>query len=765
MLLYQQIQAKFDTLQSSYETVLGVRFQSNDLMLSRYFSFPSLRDSFISSFIVDMKKTIHNNLKSACQERDHGSGIKSVQDVVTLQLRTLNDTYDIYTRLRANDADLQLEGMELGRVEEEIFPLHHVTRLSGLMYVDALLSFARKIEEELLSSTDSEWNLISNVGSVALSELAIREKWHRCVDYAMQVATLAFTMEAGEKSFWRDVGAVDSNLIIPEKDKCHRLLQHHCYDVIIGRALDHLSCGLFQYLYLLKSLPSDLKTALGTPLPNYLFDLINFVKKFLSDHKEDELWEHIATELEDRVLMKGLTYFFEVISSEIARLGADLDLKMIHQLSETCLAWFSSIKSYLLKQHQIVTDEAWTNLLSQHYPLSGFALHALSLIDEFITRESNQLPAIHKRLVQHFRESNLIGADMKTAILHYLQFCLHLRYRYQKNVNISELDAIVPRMDADLSVLISSQKSGSSSNTVNPILVVFGNIRRRSISGESGTPSNTYSLRTLSWTCLSVEELFTRFLLYPVSKSSEGAVSNSRRPSLTGRVSSKYSLLSSMHSIYARTEEEEISRRIKALKKSDTPIPLYVQSRMNQQRQTLATAAPAHTLYINEIQLMDMFYLVPSIPAIQKTFYLYVVIQIGNWIYATHRVQGGVFNENLLEDPIQISIYDPLNNELSPSSQMITNAVCSQYLSEDIVFYLMYSTSSAEDENAGINVANDRVVGISTLPLYHYHHVDLNGAAGKLILNTEDELVDNARNEAIKEQRKLPCINYSMQIL
>ncbi len=790
MLLHQQIQKKFDSLQSTYEKIFGLKFQTS-IPLDYHLPFSYLQDSFVNSLIMDMKKTIYNNLKSATQDISI-PGFIAVQDIVTAQLRALNGGRQIFTEFHNKDSDLVLDGIDLTTVKHEIFSLDDVNRQSGFIFLDTLLSMARKIEKELLLNSEDEWNLLFEPGtsnSKAISDLMMQEKWRRCIDYSMQVVAFASGLLAGESSIWRTLTEEEELRIIPEKANCSQLLRHHCSEIIIASVLDQLSSGLSQYLYYLKSL-HDHMTFDQSSFTNNLFDLLSSIEHYLVvDRRENNLWDQIAATLRDQVLAKCLVHFFGVVAIETSSFS--LNQPTISQLGHNIDALYGAIKIYLMEQHHINSEEGWMQLLQSNYPSAGFALLALSLLHNFITVEPKELSQHVALLVQYYQDCMInnesvdssVHTMMKTAISHYLQMCFHLRVLYHSNGGITQLDSLV--QECEQALLLINLESNVIVDTLsrltplNPLAIVFGKSRGNPLPNKpEGMARTPFTPKVIAWDVRPHDDLLRSYVFRPFTQQSSVGLERttggrrsswgsftltSSQPSLDRR-GDKYSLLSKMHSLYARSEIEEVSFKIKSLHKLDHSIPLYLHSRMNQHLPSTSIRPPDSTMMFTEIQLLDMFYLPNTLlrNLTNSGFFLYTIIQIGDWIYATEKIAGGVFNANLLSQPIQIPIYHLVTSLTGSTSPMNGNAVKSQYLSEDIVIYVVYSTN---ESNVDVNVVNDRVIGLFETPLYHYHQSDQNRTPGRFLINTKDEFVERAQNAALSEGRKLPSLTFSYHIL
>ncbi len=801
MLLHQQIKKKFEHLQYIYEKVFGLKFQRR-IPLDDHLPFSYLQDSFITSFIIDLKKTIDNHLKSAIQESSSTDGFIAVQDFVIAQRRALNHGQQILIDFHQKDCDLMLNGIDLTAIKHEIFSLEDVNRRAGFIVLDALLSMVRRVEEEVLPMSENEWNLLvfepGSTNTTATSDLMVQESWRRCVDYSIQVMAFASGLQAGEMSIWKNLTEEEELRIIPEKINCVQLLHYHCNERMIGHVLDHLSSGLCQYLYYLKLLSDQMPSDPSSFVKN-LTDLLSSIERYLVvERKEHHFWEKIATNLRDRVLSKCFIHLFGVLANETSSFS--LNEQTVRQLGYSIHTLYGFIKLYLINQHHVDSEVGWLCLLQTHYPLAGFSLLVLSLLHSFISVKPNELSQVVALLVQYYKDCMMnhksldSSADniMKTAISHYLQMCFHLRLRYYSDEDITRLDSLVQECEEALS-LIHLESTISTENLshlipLNPITVVFGKRRGYFLPSKPEGSKTPFARNVIAWDVRPLDDLLRTYVLRrPVTKQSSPTVDGSikarrsswlsfplspTQPSVDrSKCDDDYSLLSKMHLLYSRSEIDEVSSKIKNLHRFDQTIPRYHQNRMNSQQLSSSASAsvgsssfrpPDRIVIFTEIQLLNMFYL-PNNNLLRSftnsSFFLYTIIQIGDqWIYATEKVVGKVFNANLLTEPIKIPIYHPLTSFNSSSLPMNENVVKSQYLSEDIVIYVVYSTN---DSNTEVNLLNDRVIGLCQTTLYHYHPLNQHCTTGRFLINTKDEYVERAQTAALNEGRKLPSLTFS----
>lgn len=807
MLLYQQMKKKLEDLQSIYEKVFGLKFKAR-IPSDDHLPFSYLQDSFITSFIIDMKKTIYNHLKSAMKGISSMDRFIAVQDFVIAQRRALYHGKQMLIDFHQKDCDLVLNGIDLAAIKHEIFSLEDVNRRAGFIFLDVLLSMARRVEEEILPNSEDEWNLLvfepGSSNTTVTSDLMMQEKWRRCVDYSIQIIAFASGLQASERSIWKNLTEVEELRIIPEKANCVQLLHYHCNERMIGHVLDHLSSGLCQYLHYLKLLPDQIPSDPSSFMRN-LTDLLSYIEHYLiEDRKEHHLWEQIAANLRDRVLSKCLILFFGALANETSSFS--LNHRPVRQLSHNIETLYGSIKLYLMNQHHVDSEVGWLCLLQTHYPLAGFALLAFSLLHSFITVKPNELSQVVALLVQSYSDCMMshksldssAANTMKTAISHYLHMCFHLRLRYYSDEGIPRLDSLVQECEEALS-LIHLESSMSTENIshlipLNSIAVVFGKSRGYPLPNKpegSSTSRTPFAANFIAWDVKPQDDLLRSYVLgRPATKQSSPGADGSIRarrsswssfiltpavqPSVDHSRSDEYSLLSKMHLLYSRSESDEVSSKIKNLHRFDQTIPRYHQNRMKSQQSLSSSSAagassvrpPDRILLFTEIQLLNMFYL-PNNNLLRSftnsSFYLYTIIQIGDqWIYATEKVVGEVFNANLLPDPIRIPIYHPLTSFTGSASSLNGSAVKSQYLSEDIVIYVVYSTN---DSNAEVNLLNDRIIGLCQTTIYHYHPLNQHHTPGRFLINTKDEYVERAQTAALNEGRKLPSLTFSYLIL
>jgi hypothetical protein len=468
-------------------------------------------------------------------------------------------------------------------------------------------------------------------------------------------------------------------------------------------------------------------------------------------------WKAWEIVLEDLILNKLLSFYFlflnhliqmHVNSKELSRRVLDYVCKESEELAKRIAEVHFSTRNE--------TDE----VLSNSFPLSFHAWKLLKNLSLLLKQKfsSNFLLGAVEEISSnisflHLSPSPDIVNHWKIALTNFVSNFLLLRNVYEGSLKVTEIEHVVDLLQKKLNQ--ATEQTAACSQSLNAQLhgyydAIYHSFRYMN-DGIAFLPSHHRHARN-SIASPPVEKLLLTevFLTAVVSPAERSLVAeNLVSPTFSASVEESHTTDSPLYEmIKSRSQQNNSEVKFEQYRKSLPVAPSSIINRNFQASQSLSDPSLTVFFTLFKLKINDLFYLYE-----ERAFNLFVVIQVDNYRTTTEiKKLGGVYNEEMIEKPIQIPVY--LNNS--------SNNNGNRYIPANMEREMILSVVVVPIAAVSLTAAEEIVIGYYRFAFHLYHLLPTIEIVSKELVYSKDPRVQTALQKIDIEKRKFPKLSLTM---